>query len=517
MTITQRLSTINSERGAIMKKTIALFLSVLILLSFCSCSLSSNESNALDVIKTYVKALEENDTEKQQECMDPSVNAFSKGIVDSLGDLFGISGAYDMANGAMGLLGSVSEQALGIEIEYNFKDVISNNITENDGEITVKYELAVTNNETKEKAKQDVAWTFYMVQKDSQWYIQSYDEPQVVDVSSDEDIKGNASSDLALENTVGGKATEYIRSKSFYNGYAAVEIQLESESKYFKNTRWACIDTNGIIQYFFPEGYYHSEPDDFSFYNDVCVLYDGKGTSKFMSITGEELYTFSTSSAIELSDTGCVIIENEESTYQGDTKKCGLMDNKGNWIFELKEDFYLHDRGNGIFYITEYMDDGSVKEMSYDSKTGETYDGHIDVLYEGLYYGNKCFCDNDGNVVIDLSDYGSITSTTNFVNGRACVYSNGFTVIIDKSGNMVCEPIEGRYTDECYYNMKYSNCISIVSNETGKDCYYDLDGNLLFELNGLNIDIYSCGLLRESDGTYIDSTGAEIISSKVHY
>ncbi len=478
----------------------------------------------MDVIKTYVKALEENDAEKQQECMDPSVNAFSEGLVNSLGGMFGISDAYNMANGAMGLLGSASEQALGVEIEYNYKDVISNNITENDGDITVRYELAVMNNETKKEAKQDVSWTFHMVQKDSKWYIQGYDKPQSITASSDDSVNGNVSENTALENAVGGKATKYIGSKSFYNGYAAVEIQLESESKYTRNTRWACIDTNGIIQYFFPEGFGHSSPRDFSFFNDVCVLYDGKGTHKIMSVSGEELYTFSSSSAIEISETGFVVVEQNESTYQGDTLKRGLIDNKGNWVFELKEEFYLHDRGNGIFHITEYMEDGSVKSTSYDSKTGKMYDGHIKALHEGLYYDhdsihreNKGFFDNDGNLVIDMGDYGSITKTTNFVNGRACVYSNGFTVIIDKSGNMVCEPIKGQFTDNCYYNMKYSDCISIVSSETGKDCYYDLNGNLLFELDGLNIDIYSCGLLRESDGTYIDSTGTEIISSNLNY
>ncbi len=502
------------------KELVLIMIVVFMALSLIACGTKSEEKDALDTVKTYITALEEFDTETQQECMNPSVNSFSEGLVNSIGDFFGISGAYDMANGAMGLFGSATEQALNIESEYNFVKVLNSSFSDNSGEITVQYEIVFKNKETKEKIKENISWLFYMVQKDKKWYIQSYEEPVLL-LSDEQGEKEDCENKNELpENTVGGKATKYVHSKSFSDGYAVVEIQLESDSKYYKETRCACIDTNGIIQFFFPEGYYHSVPQDYSFYNGVCVIYNSQGTQKVMTNKGEELYTFNSTSVTELSDTGCTVIETTESTYQGDVTKRGLMDNKGNWIFELSEDNYFHDVGNGVFYITQYNQPDTVhgtKNLTFDSKTGAGYSGNIPVLYEDLYYAKKKFLDINGNTVIDLSDYAAITKVVEFVNGRACVLSNGFTVILDKNGNMVCDPIKGRFTDNCYYNMKYSNCISIVNSETGKDCYYDLNGKLLFELDGLNVDIYSCGLLRESDGTYIDSNGTTVISSTVHY
>lgn len=501
-----------------LRKTLALILIVvLITLSLFACGTKGEEKDALDTVKTYITALEEFDTETQQECMDPSVNSFSEGLVNSIGDFFGISGAYDMANGAVGLLGSATEQALNVETNYNFVKVLNSNFSDNSGEITVQYEIVFKNKETKEKTNQNISWLFHMVKKDKKWYIQNYEQP--VALLSDES-GGKEADNKNPENTVGGKATKYVRSKSFSDGYAVVEIQLESESKYYKETRCACIDTDGIIQFFFPEGYYHSVPQDYSFYNGVCVLYNSQGTQKVMTNKGEELYTFNSTSATELSDTGCAVIETTESTYQGDVTKRGLMDNKGNWIFELSENNYFREVGNGVFHITQYNQPDTVhgtKNLTFDSKTGAGYSGEMPVLYEDLRYDDKKFLDINGNTVIDLSDYYAITKVVEFVNSRACVFSNGFTVILDKNGNMVCDPIKGRFTDNCYYNMKYSKCISIVNSETGKYCYYDLNGNLLFELDGLNIDIYSCGLLRESDGTYIDSNGTVVISSTLQY
>ncbi len=502
-----------------MKKTLSFIISILLILGLCSCSGDKSEENsALDTIKTYVTALEEYDVETQKECIDPSINSFSKGFIDSVGSLMKISGAYDMAQGAMGIVGSVAEQALNIEITYEFVNVISSNLSEKSGDITVRYTLVVTEKSTKEKAEQDVSWCFHMIHKGDNWYIQSYDNPVIL---SQEQIDAHENGEEIIpDNTVGGKATYYTGATHFSDGYAIVNIIEKTDSNYHKKTRAACIDTQGIIRFFFPEGFSSSLNDRMSFLNGVCVLYDGAGTQKIMTNTGKELYTFKSTSLTKISDTGCVVIPVVTSTYQGTTTEYGLMDNQGEWIFEPDEKYSFNYLWDGLFDVTEYLEDGKTKSYYYDTKNGKiiekSNDKSLSYGYrEGLYYEDKKFLDREGNVAIDLSDYANISRTVGFINGRACIWANGFTVIIDKEGNLVCDPIEGRPSSCCEYNMTYSDCISVENG--GVDYYYDMNGKFLFECDGLNTDLYSDGLLLESDGTYIDKTGAEIIKSEIRY
>lgn len=525
-----------------MKKTIALFLSVLILLSFCSCSLSSNESNALNVIKTYIKALEENDTEKQQECMDPSVNAFSKGMVDSLGDLFGISGAYDMANGVMGLLGSSSEQALNIEIEYNFKDVISNNISGNDGDITVKYELAVTNNETKKKVKQDVEWTFYMVKKDSQWYIQSYDEPQAV-ISEEEQEK------LDNINAVGTTVQNIKSGADFSDNVAWVECEKNINGNY--ESKYYCVDVNGTILFelepdYKPYSYNGSATENWFFSNGVSlIVYKEHAEEEYWKIvdkTGNCVMTLVDGDVVlcpEMVENGYVVVYGDYESIYGDERKYGLISPLGEWVIHPSSDISgISYRGDNLFYISYYL--GNNTDVFLNAETGTTFEKYVEIdgnpeNISGLTFDNgyavfleKVIVDgypkrylfrisSEGEVEKLYMPYeggydlkcGELSDGLVYIDDD--VYNSPNRGFFDMNGNLVVDlsgyDVHTLVRDECSFIDGYC-----ALNVNGYCLFVDSNGNKIFEPIKLENDevILSDGVLRivESDGVcYYDTNG----------
>lgn len=515
-----------------------MLLALLITLSLCSCSIDKNESDALDVIKTYVKAIEENDTEKQQECMDPNVNAFSEGFVNSLGDLFGISDAYDMANGAMGLLVSASEQALGVDIKYNFKEVISNNISENNGDITVKYELSVTNNETKEKAKQDVSWTFYMVQKDSQWYIQGYDRPQSI-VSAEEYDSINA---------IGTTIQNIKKGSDFSDGVAWVESEKYVNGNY--ESRYYCIDKSGTILFelepdYKPYSYSGSATDDWFYSNGVSLIIYKEHTEeeywKIVDKTGNEVMTLVDEETVlcpQMLENGYIVVFGDYESIYGNERKYGLISPAGEWVIQPSSEVSsITHSGSDVFLIKDY---GYGNNYFLNAKTGTKIDQYIEL--DGMSKNISEIKFNDGyavfleNVIVDgdlkyylfrISSEGKVEKLFMPYDGSydlECgdlsdglvyidddVYNSPNRGFFDMNGNVVVDLSPYDVHSSALRNSKFTDGYCAL-NINGFCLFVDSNGRNIFEPIKIEDDniIFNDGVLRivESDGVcYYDTNG----------
>lgn len=548
-----------------MKKFTALFLAITTCFLLSSCSLGRSEAKALDVIKTYVTALEENDTETQQECMDPSVNAFSKGAVDSLGNLFGISGAYDMANGAAGILGYASEQALGIELEYKYKDVISENLSDNDGDITVKYEIVVANKETKEKASQDVSWTFHMVKKDSEWYIMSFDEPQAIlsDVQIEEQEAYNA---------VGTTIQDIDEGYDFSDDVAWVRWNEPVSGYETPKPKYYCVDTKGTILFELEE---EEEPCSKGFIKGTCVVgkkYTEDCVWRIIDKTGKTIKELTDGDVVFeepcITDNGYIIVDAIYNDIQGSKRKYGLLDSNGEWVIQPTADISSIEHSGDSVFLLSYFANG---EDYFNAETGTEFDvkvwldeygreietkvsdfndgyavfllkndvyrvsteGVVEKLFtpfdgtgdyrcgklsdglifieDTLYNSYDCgFYDINGNLVIDLSGYNIEHSIDidemYFKDGYHAMYVNGFCLFIDTKGNNVFEPVELEDDYICF-----SDGVLRI-NEAEGICFYDTQGNRLYgpaENTTAIPKTYSCGLGKiSSNGThYVDKRG----------
>ena len=496
----------------------------------------------MDVIKTYVKALEENDTEKQQECMDPSVNAFSEGLVNSLGGMFGISDAYNMANGAMGLLGSASEQALGVEIEYNYKDVINNNITENDGDITVRYELAVTNNETKEEAKQDVSWTFHMVQKDSKWYIQGYDKPQTI--LSDEEQE-----QIDSINSVGTKIQNIKKGSDFSDGVAWVESKKNVNGNY--ESRYYCIDTNGTIIFelesdYKPYAYSGSATDDWFFSNGVSLIIYKEHTEeeywKIVDKTGNDVMILVDGETVlcpQMLENGYVVVFGDYESVYGNERKYGLISPSGEWTIQPSSDISsIEYSGSDVVFIESYNNRNNAYFLNV--KTGAKFDRYIEldgmsrdiseikfddgyaVFLEDIFADEKrkyclfrissegkvekLFIPYDGSYDLECGD---LSDGLVFID--VDVYNSPDRGFFDMNGNMIVDLSPYDVHSTALHDCKFTDGYCAM-NINGFCVFVDSNGRNVFEPIKIENDdiVFNDGVLRivESDGVcYYDTSG----------
>lgn len=548
-----------------MKKFTALFLVITTLLLLSSCSLGGNEAKALDVIKTYVQAVEEHDTETQQECLDPSSTAFAKGLTDSLGNMFGISGAYDMGIGAGGILDYASEEALGIDYSLDYKDVLENNLGENDGDITVRYELTVKNKETGEKISEDIMWTFKMIKKDKQWYILSYEDPELI--ISEEELEEQ------LEyNSVGTTIQDIKEGYDFSDGVAWVRWNEPVSSYETLKPKYYCVDTKGTILFELGEG--EVPCGEKGFINGTCVV--GKKNTedcvwRIIDKTGKTIKELTDGDVVfkepYITDNGFIIVDAIYEDIHGSERKYGLLDSNGEWIIQPDADISsIKHLGDSVFelsyfvYGEEYFNaetknkfevkvwldehgyetevnvsefndgyavfllendiyrvstEGVVEKLftpfdgTGDYRCGKFSDGLIfveDTFYDSFDCG---FYDVSGNLVIDLSDY-KISHSIDidkmyFQDGCVAMYVNGFCLFVDSKGNNIFEPIKIESD-----NIFFSDGILRIHEAEGI-CFYDTSGNRLYGPVENTVEIpetYSCGLGLVSYGEhYVDKNG----------
>ncbi len=514
------------------RRLIAVLLLVLLCISCVACSGSSDERSAVETIKTFIKAVEENDTETQQECMDPSVNAVNEGLVNSVASIFKISDGYDLANGAMSLTNMLAQDALNIEVSLDFNEVLESSFSDNVGTVTVSCELSVKSKETNKTAKNDISWCFHMVKKSSDWYILYYDSP----VAVSDDGEQQAQAEI---NSVGTIAQGITYGKPFSDDVAWVTLK--------KPAITVCVDKFGKILFAPEDG--HIVYGEEKFYNGVCILRDSNNQEyKMIDKKGNTVFLFKDGDTkldvSEFVEGGFTIVTGTYESIKGTESKIGLLDAKGQWAIPLSSDILrIEFCGEGMFLVTTETEEklyNSAEKQMYAIQTPPTVTdksfvptveflngkctfiatipdennlgygyivaldthGIIDVLFEtpyphtktcgnmsdGLIFvsefkslGNeqKAFFDINGNKVIDLSEYEQFyTDKPYFINGYCSMNINDFCLVIDKQGNEMFEPIKmhgsQRSSETC---GKIVNGLIGIYNADGPTYYYDLNGN----------------------------------------
>ncbi len=496
----------------VMKKVCMLFLSILLAVSMSSCSAEQKaEKNALEVVKTYIEALEEFDTEKQQECMDPSLTSFSEGLVNSVGDLFGISGAYDMSNGAAGLLGSLSQQALDVEIEYNYKKLLESDLSENNGTITVQYELVVKNNESGEKAKQNISWTFYMVNKDSEWYIQHYDDPQAVLSKEEQKAKDEY-------NSVGTVVQGIHNGSNFSEDLAWIECEEDSERRYY------CVDKSGTIVFelepdYKPRSAYNrtSEIEESFFKNGTSLVVYKENTEEetwcIIDNTGKivkRLVEGDTALEATMAADGNYIVTGYFESINGNERKYGLMNSKGEYLIPLSAEISeIRYRGSDVYLVRGYM--GGIKESFYNAKVKKTISSADDYdIGAAIGCGVGTFTEGYGIFLSKIVE-------------EDVSYQISSLSAVDGSTRKLFTPFNGKGDYE--YGVLSNGLIYVEDTDYGatEKGFFDIKGNLIIDLSqyenvyGLGnygmpyfIDGY-CALKINGFCLFIDTKGNEII------
>ncbi len=540
-----------------MKKILKLLLIAILILSMASCSVgNSDEDEALNIVKKYVTALEEHDTENQQECMDPDLTKLSEGLVNSVGGFLGISDAYNMANGASGILGSAMEQAFDMDLKYNYKKLLESDLSDNDGTITVQYEIVVENKESNEKVKQDVSWKFYMVKKSSDWYIQRYDDVQVI-------LSNEEQESIESYNSVGSTVQEIWCGSNFSEDVVWVACK---ENDIFK---YRVIDKTGKILFELEPDYQPyslTSEEDWAYKNGTSmVVYKRNTDDEEMCIVDKSgkiikrLVDDGINLEIKSVNDDYIIVSGYYESIEGDISKEGIIDSLGNELIPMSANVRISYCGSNVFYMDadnykncgyynaeteEYLgsyfeygkeiigtNGGLVfsegyalcvideEDENYDrydyllkisakdgsvEKVCKIFDGQsnyeVGKLSDGLVYiedkeynaSNKGFYDMQGNLVIDLSQYKNIFSYSYDIQ-----FVDGYCAI--------------NINDFCYFinkngetilepfkinDVKISDGVLIARTEDNETRYFDMNGNKLFNSkeSGMSPETFSCGL-----------------------
>ncbi len=168
---------------------------------------------------------------------------------------------------------------------------------------------------------------------------------------------------------------------------------------------------------------------------------------------------------------GYIIAEVITADYTSTSKKLGVLDTNFQWTVEPSEELYdAFSKSNGGLAIEShlYTQDCVVGDVYYNYnlgktlnlKTGEVTKGtsalNIDTSDSSVWYYGRSpkgyYNIIDDTLVLDLSDKGSVSGGTSFVNGRAAIlYYNEeadrhYVTIIDVAGNHLFEPVETKYS-----------------------------------------------------------------------
>lgn len=514
-----------------MSLIIACVLSVMVLLTGCG---GSDENSAVDCIKRYVSAMEAGDQTAMYECYDPNIQSVSSGLTNTIGSIFGISNAYDLGLGSGTVLNKAFMDSASYEITYKYKEVIKNELGENERNISVKYEMTVTSkDDSSESMSVLVMMPFVMTKHDGEWYI--YEVQDCVLLS---DAEGNELEVPEIQIDEG---------RAFSDGVAWIK----------SNEIWKCIDKTGEILFEleskhkpltdFANGIALIESSDSKYVVDksgnIVISPEKQGFDEICYITNGANNNLKK----VLWNGKAIVVEKEISTFDSHEIQIGVLNAKGEWISKLSSDnpaigengfairststyrsFYYTYSGEELwfplypagYYCPETNVILDAEEDLYnlsmaDSKGivvnswGDIYrvdekgvssepilDADRDTIgkySEGLFYADAStreskaygFYNLNGELVIDLSQYEMPEYSTSIMqNGKALINfknpaGDEYFTIIDKTGNRILEPMEGEAT--IYGDILF---VKTVENSFVIYEYYDIQGNRIFE----NID-----------------------------
>lgn len=438
-----------------MKKIITLMLCLILTstLFFTACGNAANspEDKALNMVKKYMTAMEQNDSATMLECYDPTIQKTSKGLTNALGNLLGIGDAYDLGASANGFFAGAMKDAMGLSLKFDFDKVLDRSFEKNNGHINVQYTLADTYEG--QNAGAQISMNFNMVKNKEDWYIKSVDE--AILTSEVKLIGGAASKQQGAQ--VKETQVKYIDGRDFSDGVAWART---SEG-------WNCIDKTGKILSTLKNG--DSPISDFG--QGVALIKRQDGTQEMIDKTGKVISTPKSGDYDIIkefnNDLGMIIVSKRIDTFEKTEDQTGIINNKGEWQTKLTPkigNIFIKYIGDGI-YMREEM-----------------------IGYKVLTFYNVF---TNATVKIDARTYGC--APLNISDGYGIFKIEGIVSSINdkfetKEILKVPQSVRiGKYQDGLYYYFDGGNMYS-GSSEDDTAGFYDIEGKKVIDMLKYNID-----------------------------
>lgn len=479
-------------------RIISVLLACIIAMSvvFTGCG-ESDESKALKRVNAYVEAMELGDETAMMECYDPNIQNVSNALSNTLSSLFGISNGAELGLGAGTILNQSLMDASSVDISYKYVDIYKNELTENDGKLSVKYEMTITlKDDTSKSEKVLIMIPFNMIKHDNEWYITSIEDALLLT-----DAEGNEIKPPKMQIDEGRKFSDgvaWVKSNDIWQCIdKSGEILFKLEAKESPKTDFV----NGIAVVAAPNLYYYV----INTKGEIVISPEKQGFDKII-LKYEDSYS---KNDTPVWDGKVVLVQKSNSTYAKSEVQVGVLDGKGNWISRLSTDNPM---------VTQEKDGVRVSTKAYQPKNSNE---PIWILLneESTIYENAALYCPELNKTIPLKD-----DNINFSmeKTKGVIFSNSGIYSITESGASE-KPIleryvnmkEGKYANEVFYaEQRFSG---------GKIGFFDLTGNCVIDLSKYgyisNVPCFEKGKAviamtnpaYETYFTVIDNTGKEML------
>lgn len=263
----------------------------------------------------------------------------------------------------------------------------------------------------------------------------------------------------------------FVRASEFSDGYAFVMANTEDR-------RFYCINTTGEVVFELPAVYVVSA----GFANGIAMLSDQTSGSAILCDEKGNLTTAEDLNATEILFTdpeafadGYILVKRTTTNYQGSVDELSVLNSKLETVVEYSSELYEHAESIGSRYVNGYLYEAEYGEfLRYlDLRTGKYYEdgsdlgtkinleNKSDIWYQGGTIYAPCYKDpcQNGETVIDLSEYGTSVSCNDFSSGLAPLFfmvdeSSGgqkmFFTWLKEDGTFCFEPEEIQWSSWCY-------------------------------------------------------------------
>ncbi len=423
-----------------MKKIISILLALVMILGILA-GCSSDEDKALDTIKTFISAVEKGNTKQYIECLDPDLQTIIESGTNSIGNALGISNAYGMSTAMSSLLNSALAENSGIKISFKQKEIKSSKIGEEKATFYIIYSISVTSEKLEEPVSDDTTLEFKLNKKDKKWYILTFN---AVDDDVDTDI-------LAAGYNI-------INATDFSDGVAFIQYKDENE-KY----KTVAIDTKGEMLY--------ECSDDFSFdstigySNGIMVIENLIYNKKGEVIASPEKTGYD--SLLTGNINGLVLAEKTEESFEGDTRKFGVLNNKGEWQYPLSAE-------NPIILYAKRKE-MTAKDISVSNSPEDAVDSNI--IEIGIGYTDEFYYDIKNNTCHD----GYIHYESRYYEGEP---HGIYQYTLDGGKKLVVPNVQGHpLYDEMFIGSPTTEYEDHYETDETKVYLYDYSGNKIIDLS----------------------------------
>lgn len=437
------------------KLTNILFVSCL-MVTLVACGATS-EDQAVECVKSYMKAEETGDQTALMKCMDPAIQETSKGLTNTVAGLFNIENGYDTGNAFGTLVNGAMRDMINVDISYKFEKVYESELEDDDGTITVQYSIkASSKSDGDESSEVSVIIPFDMIKREKKWYISKVGTAKLV-----KDENGNEITPSKITIELG---------RTFSN-----EVAWISSGKL-----WKCIDKTGDVLFELESG--QMPKTDFN--NDIAVIETADGRGSVINKSGDIIISpekqgydkivlpIQRGASVKdeyIWNGKSIIVFKELNTFDKSENQIGVLDETGEWISPLS--------GNSVLGISEKLDRNmTIEDKYYKIEVVNNYDRNwVKTSSGGYYTGNSLFY----NPLLGKSFYtGKYGDDIYIAEDTGICFTDSSVLKVSGSGVSDIKILNdvssiGELNDGMFFALK----------NDGSSGFYDLSGNLLFDLS----------------------------------